>query len=173
MLDREDEPLLVELLRPIVDRELVAGTDAEDAAARVLDDARAVADAGAFMLVLEGIPSDLAASITEAISIPTIGIGAGPACDGQVLVCYDLLGLTPELRPKFVKQYASWFEDGKLAAARYCDEVRTGAFPTEEYAFGQVRRDESVMGAASGVSVSATALPSNPERTGAGYGPVS
>ena len=63
--------------------------------------------------------------------------------------------------------------DGKLAAARYCDEVRTGAFPTEEYAFGQVRRDESVMGAASGVSVSATALPSNPERTGAGYGPVS
>lgn len=145
----------------------------EDAAARVLDDARAVADAGAFMLVLEGIPSDLAATITEAISIPTIGIGAGPACDGQVLVCYDLLGLTPELRPKFVKQYASWFEDGKLAAARYCDEVRTGAFPTEEYAFGQVRRDESVMGAASGVSVSATALPSNPERTGAGYGPVS
>jgi 3-methyl-2-oxobutanoate hydroxymethyltransferase len=116
----------------------------EDAAARVLDDARAVADAGAFALVLEGIPSDLAAAITDAISIPTIGIGAGPACDGQVLVCYDLLGLTPDMRPKFVKRYADWFEDGKLAAARYCDEVRSGAFPTEEYAFGQVlRREES------------------------------
>ncbi|MBK6811641.1 MAG: 3-methyl-2-oxobutanoate hydroxymethyltransferase [Sandaracinaceae bacterium] len=142
----------------------------EDAAARVLDDARAVAEAGAFALVLEGIPSDLAAAITDAISIPTIGIGAGPACDGQVLVCYDLLGLTPDMRPKFVKRYADWFEDGKLAAARYCDEVRSGAFPTEEYAFGQVlRREESA------ASVAApSAAPVNPERQhGPSYGPVS
>jgi 3-methyl-2-oxobutanoate hydroxymethyltransferase len=138
----------------------------EDAAARVLDDARAVADAGAFALVLEGIPSDLAQAITEAISIPTIGIGAGPACDGQVLVCYDLLGLTPDLRPKFVKRYAEWFEDGKLAAERYCDEVRAGLFPTEDFAFGQVRREESA-------SFAAPSLPSNPEpQPGLSYGPI-
>ncbi len=114
----------------------------EHAAAEVLADARAVADAGAFALVLEGIPSDLAAEITRSIDIPTIGIGAGPECDGQVLVCYDLLGLTPDLRPKFVKRYANWFDEGKAAAARYCEEVREGLFPTKEYAFGQVRRDE-------------------------------
>ncbi len=113
-----------------------------EAAQLVLDDARAVADAGAFCVVLEGIPTDLAARITAELEIPTIGIGAGPNCDGQVLVCYDLLGLTPNLRPKFVKRYAEMFEQGKLAARRYCDEVKSGAFPTEEYAFGNVQRTE-------------------------------
>lgn len=142
----------------------------EDAAARVFDDARAVADAGAFALVLEGIPSDLAAAITDAVAIPTIGIGAGPSCDGQVLVCYDLLGLTPDLRPKFVKRYAEWFEEGKRAAARYCEEVRSGAFPTEEYAFGQVRREDASPSAS---PLPGTSLPSNPERRpGPAYGPV-
>ncbi|MCA9575439.1 MAG: 3-methyl-2-oxobutanoate hydroxymethyltransferase [Sandaracinaceae bacterium] len=140
----------------------------EDAAARVFDDARAVADAGAFALVLEGIPSDLARDISEAIDIPTIGIGAGPACDGQVLVCYDLLGLTPDLRPKFVKRYAEWFDDGKRAAARYCEEVRAGAFPTDEYAFGHVRRDDSAR-----LPAPTDVLPSNPERRpGPSYGPI-
>jgi 3-methyl-2-oxobutanoate hydroxymethyltransferase len=112
----------------------------EEAAERILRDARAVEDAGAFALVLEGIPSDLAATITEELTIPTIGIGAGPACDGQVLVCYDLLGLTPDLRPKFVKRYAEMYDEGVEAARRYAHEVRHGAFPAEEHAFGTVQR---------------------------------
>lgn len=112
----------------------------EEAAERVIDDAQAVAAAGAYALVLEGIPSDLAARITEKVDIPTIGIGAGPDCDGQVLVCYDLLGLTPDLRPKFVKRYAEFFEDGVKAAKQYKDEVRAGSFPTEEHSFGTVQK---------------------------------
>jgi 3-methyl-2-oxobutanoate hydroxymethyltransferase len=111
-----------------------------EAAQRVLDDARAVAEAGAFALVLEGIPSDLAARITAELEIPTIGIGAGASCDGQVLVCYDMLGLTPNLRPKFVKRYAELFAAGKQAAATYCEEVKAGVFPGEEHAFGNVER---------------------------------
>jgi 3-methyl-2-oxobutanoate hydroxymethyltransferase len=113
-----------------------------EAAQRVLEDARAVADAGAFAVVLEGIPSDLAARITAELSIPTIGIGAGSSCDGQVLVCYDLLGLTPNLKPKFVKRYAELFAAGREAAAKFCEEVRSGAFPSEEHAFGNVSRRE-------------------------------
>ena len=112
------------------------------AALQVLKDAKAVAAAGAYCLVLEGIPSDLAKEITEAIHIPTIGIGAGVDCDGQVLVCYDLLGLTPDLRPKFVKRYAEFFEGGVEAVKAYCQEVREGTFPSEEYAFGDVKKDQ-------------------------------
>lgn len=114
----------------------------EAKAARVLADAKAVADAGAYALVLEGIPTDLAARITAAVEIPTIGIGAGPHCDGQVLVCYDLLGLTPDLKPKFVKRYAEFFDEGVAAAARYRDEVRAGTFPSAEYSFGNVKKGE-------------------------------
>ena len=86
---------------------------------------------------------DLAKRITEEVSIPTIGIGAGPHCDGQVLVCYDLLGLTPDLKPKFVKRYAEFFEQGVEAARRYRDEVRAGTFPSAEYSFGNVRKAEA------------------------------
>jgi len=107
----------------------------------VLEGARALADAGAFAIVLEGVPVDLAACITAAVDVPTIGIGAGSSCDGQVLVCYDLLGLTPNLKPKFVKHYESFFERGKEAVARYCEEVRNGAFPAAEHSFGAPRRD--------------------------------
>src|SRR5688572_1057483 len=82
----------------------VQGTQ-EDSAERVLSDARALDEAGAYAIVLEGIPTDLAARITRAVSIPTIGIGAGPACDGQVLVCYDLLGMYSDFKPKFVKRF--------------------------------------------------------------------
>lgn len=117
------------------------------AAERVLADARAVEEAGAYALVLEGIPSDLAGQISEALSIPTIGIGAGPACDGQVLVCYDLLGLTQDLSPRFVKRYAELYAQGKEAAARYCEEVRSGAFPSEEHGFGDVKRPAPVQAA--------------------------
>ena len=115
----------------------------EATAARVLRDAQAVAQAGAYSLVLEGIPMDLAQRITAAVDIPTIGIGAGPHCDGQVLVCYDLLGLTPNLRPKFVKRYAEFFEEGVAAARRYRDEVRAGVFPSEEFSFGNVKKSEA------------------------------
>jgi 3-methyl-2-oxobutanoate hydroxymethyltransferase len=110
----------------------------EDAAERVMRDARAVAEAGAFAVVLEGIPSQLAERITAELEVPTIGIGAGAACDGQVLVSYDLLGLTPDLRPKFVKRYAEMFETGVAATKAYVDEVRSGAFPGPEHAFGSV-----------------------------------
>jgi 3-methyl-2-oxobutanoate hydroxymethyltransferase len=113
----------------------------ERAAARVLADAKAVAEAGAYSLVLEGIPTDLARQITEEVDIPTIGIGAGPDCDGQVLVCYDLLGLTPDLKPRFVKRYAEFFEDGVAAARRYRDEVRAGVFPSQEHGFGNVKHE--------------------------------
>jgi 3-methyl-2-oxobutanoate hydroxymethyltransferase len=112
------------------------------AAVRLRDDALAVAEAGAYAIVLEGIPTDLAAQITADIPVPTIGIGAGPECDGQVLVCYDLLGLTPTLRPKFVKRYAELFEAGVEAARSYCDEVRAGVFPAEEHGFGEVKRED-------------------------------
>jgi len=108
----------------------------ESDAVRLLADARAVADAGAFAIVLEGIPTELARRITESVDVPTIGIGAGVHCDGQVLVSYDLLGLTPNLRPKFVKRYAELFDEGARATRAYVDEVKRGAFPTEEHSFG-------------------------------------
>jgi 3-methyl-2-oxobutanoate hydroxymethyltransferase len=120
-----------------------------EGAQSVLDDALAIAEAGAFAIVLEGIPSDLAARITASLEIPTIGIGAGVSCDGQVLVCYDLLGLTPTMRPKFVKRYAELYADGKRAVAAYCSEVKSGAFPSDEYAFGNVQRSEPSERAAS------------------------
>jgi 3-methyl-2-oxobutanoate hydroxymethyltransferase len=114
-----------------------------EAAVRLRDDAVAVAEAGAYAIVLEGIPTDLARSITSDVPVPTIGIGAGPDCDGQVLVCYDLLGLTPTLRPRFVKRYAELFEAGVDAVRTYCDEVRAGVFPSEEHGFGEVKRDDA------------------------------
>lgn len=112
-----------------------------EAANRVLEEARAVAEAGAYAIVLEGIPNDLAREITEAIDIPTIGIGAGPHCDGQVLVSYDLLGLTPTLRPKFVKRYAELFDAAKRATETYVREVEEGSFPSAEYTFGEIRSE--------------------------------
>jgi 3-methyl-2-oxobutanoate hydroxymethyltransferase len=110
-----------------------------DAAARLLDDARAVAEAGAFALVLELIPADLAARITEAIPIPTIGIGAGPHCDGQVQVFHDILGLLEDFQPKHAKRYAHLAPIIREAIARYAQEVRERAFPTPEHSFGSHR----------------------------------
>ena len=101
----------------------------EAEAARMVDQARALEDAGAFSLVLELIPSDLAQRITEAISIPTIGIGAGPHCDGQVLVLPDLLGLNDGFHPKFLKKYADLAGTVRDAVSRFGDEVRSGAYP--------------------------------------------
>lgn len=118
----------------------------EEEATRVLEDARAVADAGAYALVLEGIPGPLAARITEAVAIPTIGIGAGVDCDGQVLVCYDLLGLTPDLKPRFVKRYDDLFERGVAAARSFCEEVRARRFPTTGHTFGEQPKRPAAVG---------------------------
>jgi 3-methyl-2-oxobutanoate hydroxymethyltransferase len=91
--------------------------------------------AGAFSLVLECVPSELAAEVTEALVIPTIGIGAGPACDGQVLVVHDLLGLEDRLSPKFVRRYADLGTQAREAIARYAEDVRLGRFPSVEESF--------------------------------------
>lgn len=107
----------------------------DDSADRILRDAVAVADAGAYAVVLEGIPRDLAREITHRIAVPTIGIGAGPDVSGQVLVGYDLLGLAQGPSPKFVKRYAEMFAGGVAATRRYCEEVRAGAFPTDAHSF--------------------------------------
>jgi 3-methyl-2-oxobutanoate hydroxymethyltransferase len=108
----------------------------EDDADRLVRDARALEDAGCYSLVIEAVPADVAARITEAVAIPTIGIGAGPHCDGQVLVCYDFLGMFRGLRPKFVKRYAEVGDAIVEATKQYVDEVRKGAFPTEAHSFG-------------------------------------
>jgi len=100
---------------------------------KLLADAMAVEEAGAFSVVLECIPADLSAEITEQISIPTIGIGAGRECDGQVLVINDVLGLSGPFRPKFVKQYVQLEDIIKKAVGEYIEEVRGGLFPGDDY----------------------------------------
>lgn len=105
------------------------------AAQQCIDDARKLADAGCFSIVLETIPAALAARITAALPIPTIGIGAGPDCDGQVLVFHDLLGLFDRFTPKFVKRYAELGGPIAEALARYAEEVRSGVFPGPEHSF--------------------------------------
>jgi 3-methyl-2-oxobutanoate hydroxymethyltransferase len=107
----------------------------EEQAAQLLDDARAVQEAGAFAVVLEGIPQKLASRITTELHIPTIGIGAGPHCDGQVLVIHDILGLCEKYSPKFVKRYADGKELISGAVAAYIADVRNGSFPAEEHCF--------------------------------------
>jgi 3-methyl-2-oxobutanoate hydroxymethyltransferase len=107
----------------------------EAEAARILADAQAIADAGAFSMVIEGTVEPLARRITQAVAIPTIGIGASPACDGQVLVSDDLLGLFAEFTPKFVKRYAQLGEAVGNAAASYAADVRARKFPGPEHCF--------------------------------------
>jgi len=104
-------------------------------AARIIEDALLLENAGAFAIVLETIPMDLAKAITERLQIPTIGIGAGVHCDGQVLVCYDLLGLYDQIAPKFVKRYDDLATRVREATRAYVDEVRAGTFPTDETSF--------------------------------------
>jgi 3-methyl-2-oxobutanoate hydroxymethyltransferase len=99
---------------------------------RLIEDAHGLEEAGAFALVLESIPAELAKTVTAQLAIPTIGIGAGPHCDGQVLVCYDMLGLQEGHVPPFVKQYANLADVMANAVKGYADEVRTGRFPSEE-----------------------------------------
>ena len=106
-----------------------------DAADRLLADALALQEAGAFAVVLEMVPSATAAQVTKELRIPTIGIGAGPDCDAQVLVINDLLGLTPGKPPKFVKRYANLREDISHAVKRYSDEVTRGEYPGPEHSY--------------------------------------
>ncbi len=100
-----------------------------EAGERLIEDAIALESAGAFAIVLESIPADLATRVTSSVGVPTIGIGAGPGCDGQVLVSYDMLGLFDEFVPSFVKQYARVGETVVDAARAYADDVRSGRFP--------------------------------------------
>jgi 3-methyl-2-oxobutanoate hydroxymethyltransferase len=112
----------------------VQGRD-EPTADRLKDDARALEDAGAFAIVLELIPAPLASQISKALTIPTIGIGAGPACDGQVLVLHDMLGLNDRFAAKFVKRYATLGEEVREAVQLYAAEVREGRYPGPEHSF--------------------------------------
>ena len=107
----------------------------ESQAARILADARALQDAGAFSIVLEGVPSALAGRITGALRIPTIGIGAGPQTDGQVLVFHDVFGLTTGKAPKFVRRYAALAAEIGRAARTFADDVKGGSFPGPEHSY--------------------------------------
>ena len=110
----------------------------DDATAdRLRADAKALEDAGAFAVVLELVPAPLASQISKALTIPTIGIGAGPACDGQVLVLHDMLGLNEQFSAKFVKKYAALAEDVREAARLFAAEVREGRYPGPEHSFGK------------------------------------
>ena len=107
----------------------------EEAAQKLIEEARIVEDAGAFALLLEAIPMGLSKKITEELSIPTIGIGGGPHCDGQILVLHDVIGLFERFVPKFVKQYANVKEDTLKAIRGYKEDVENGAFPSEDQSF--------------------------------------
>jgi 3-methyl-2-oxobutanoate hydroxymethyltransferase len=121
----------------------VQGRD-PSAARQIRDDAKALADAGCFAIVLECVPSPLAAEITREVAVPTIGIGAGPACDGQVLVFHDVMGLTRDLSPRFVRRYADLSSAIAEAAKGFTRDVKSGSFPTAEESFsagkGALRR---------------------------------
>jgi len=105
------------------------------AARQLLDDARALEDAGAFAIVLEVVPREIASLITESISIPTIGIGAGAGCDIQVLVLHDMLGLSFGKLARFVRPYANLHEVMTEAVTRYADDVRSGTYPSEDESY--------------------------------------
>ncbi|CDX45011.1 3-methyl-2-oxobutanoate hydroxymethyltransferase [Mesorhizobium sp. ORS 3359] len=122
------------------------GEDAE----RIRRDAISVAQAGAFSVVLEKVPEQLARRITSEIGIPTIGIGASPACDGQILVSDDMLGLFSPFRPKFVKRYAELGDQAGAATAAYADEVRKRRFPAAEHVFADAPKDADADATGSG-----------------------
>jgi 3-methyl-2-oxobutanoate hydroxymethyltransferase len=107
----------------------------DEAAEQIVTDAKALEDAGAFAVVLEGIPTPLGQRVTQALTVPTIGIGAGPRCDAQVLVIQDVLGLNPDHVAKFVRQYAKLGEVIESAARQFDEDVRNGAFPATEHEY--------------------------------------
>jgi 3-methyl-2-oxobutanoate hydroxymethyltransferase len=107
----------------------------EEAAQRLIDDALILEDAGAFAIILEAIPAEVAGRISGALAIPTIGIGAGPLCDGQVLVLHDIMGLFDRFLPRFAKRYVNLLEEASRAVKQYKDEVEKGEFPAKEHSF--------------------------------------
>ena len=111
----------------------------EAAQKQIMADAKAVEQAGAYAIVLEGVPADLGRRITESLEIPTIGIGGGPHCDGQVLVCYDFPGMFKDITPKFVKRFAELGDAIVGATQQYVQEVQAGTFPAEEHSFGMAK----------------------------------
>jgi 3-methyl-2-oxobutanoate hydroxymethyltransferase len=132
-LANADIPVVAHVgLRPQAVRRLGGMNKVQRDRKQLLADAKSAANAGAFAIVLELIPRDIAREITAELPIPTIGIGAGPDCDGQVLVSYDMLGLTEGFRPRFLKQYAQLRESVSQAVRQYVDEVRQGVFPAAE-----------------------------------------
>ena len=107
----------------------------EEKAQKLIADARALEEAGCYAIILEMMPADLSAEITASVEVPVIGIGAGVGCDGQVLVCYDLLGMNPDFSPKFVKKYLDLGVAIREAVTKYRDEVKGGTFPGPEHSF--------------------------------------
>ena len=146
----------------------------EAAAERMVDDAVAVAQAGAYCVVIEAVPRGLAERITQTIDVPTIGIGAGPGCDGQVLVCYDFLGMYTELQPKFVKRYAELGAAAVAATRAYVAEVQNGQFPSGEHTFFESASALPPRESAQAPPLEGRATGAGAERLAApsGYGPV-
>ena len=107
----------------------------EAAARKLIEDARALQEAGAFAIVLEAVPAKLATLVTEAVDVPTIGIGAGAGCDGQILVYQDMLSMFSDFCPKFVKQFANVGQAMREGFTAYINEVQAGTFPSEEHTF--------------------------------------
>ncbi len=126
-----------------------------DAAKRLVEDAVALADAGVFAIVLECVPDLVAQMVTDAVDVPTIGIGAGPHCDGQVLVFHDLLGLEDRVLPKFVRRYGSLKADAVAAMSTYADDVRTRRFPSEAETYHLPEQVAAVLGIGEGASKTA------------------
>ena len=141
-----------------------------EAAVQLVEDALALEEAGCFAVVLEAVPAPVAAEITARLSVPTIGIGAGPACDGQVLVYHDLLGLTEGHLPRFVKRYASLSREIRDALESYAEEVRSGTFPEEQHSYEMPAEELELFESsirspnASRTSAHATKTSSAPER---------
>jgi 3-methyl-2-oxobutanoate hydroxymethyltransferase len=140
----------------------------ESEALSILADAEAVERAGAYAVVVEGVPASLGRRITERVGIPTIGIGAGPDCDGQVLVCYDFLGMVRGFSPKFVKHFAELGDEVVRATRAYVDEVRAHRFPGPEHSFGRDQQSEpttaNVPSADAGAHVAVAYGPAGEER---------
>jgi 3-methyl-2-oxobutanoate hydroxymethyltransferase len=128
-----------------------------DAAHALVDDAIALADAGCFAIVLEAVPDAVAEMVTAAVAVPTIGIGAGAGCDGQVLVFHDLLGIEDRVRPKFVRRYASLKEDAVAAMSAYAADVRTRRFPSDGESYHLSEETSRVLGLYGGGGASKSA----------------
>lgn len=134
-LTKENIPVMGHIgLLPQTDKYSVKGKDEEEAE-KLIQTAKETEKAGAFCIVIESVPIELAKKITNSIGIPTIGIGAGKYCDGQILVVNDMLGFYDKLKPKFAKQYVDLWEIIKKAVSEYKEEVKEGKFPTKEYSY--------------------------------------